>query len=270
MRNYFGYLSDDEPLRTAIVDALALSGTASALETLQVIEYRTAARIPELTAELNSGDARTQWSNQVRRGENLNARKSFLTKVRDAIQCVSTRPDPVSMSKEPALAGSSQKGRTISELLRLEENEELEFKAALRWDHVKKAVDPKLERRVLCSIAAFANRAGGTLLIGIDPQKHAVGIQNDCLSLKGDRDAFERHLRSLVAAGFGKVFSISGLEISFGPHEGVEICRVSVKRSATPVYLRQGSDEAFWVRNGNQNTLLKGKDVTDYVGEHFA
>jgi hypothetical protein len=82
---------DTEPRRASIVKALSVSGTASALETLRVIEYRTAKRIPELVSELNDGDRITQAGTMIERGDFIGVREQFLREVRQAIQLISER-----------------------------------------------------------------------------------------------------------------------------------------------------------------------------------
>ncbi len=252
--------------RAAIVKALAASGTASALEVLQVIEYRTAARIPEIAAE--SDDAEMQMLILIERGEHPEERRDFLKKVRAAITAIGNRPDPLpivppdkTLLKTPDILEAA----SIDTLLKQEESQHLEFKAALRWDHAKATIDTKLERRVLCSITSFANAAGGTLLIGVDPEKHIVGLQNDYSTLKGDHDGFERHLKQLISSKCDKVFNVKYVICSF--RQG--ICRVDVRASSKPVFLTWDRDEEFWVRNGNANVRLEGKELTNYVQQHF-
>jgi hypothetical protein len=96
--------NDAEPRRSAIVEALSVSGTAAALETLRVIEYRTAIRIPELVSEFNDGDlARTM----IERGDFVGVREQFLTKVRQTIQLISQR----SASADTAMDSQAIRGK---------------------------------------------------------------------------------------------------------------------------------------------------------------
>lgn len=263
---------DDVPWRSEIVDALAVAGTASAMDALRVIEYRTAARIPELSSELENGNPVTQATNQLQRGESLAGRMKFLAKVRETIGQIGNRPDPQNLDSN-AIAfiqgGVSSSVQPINALLQNEEGAQLEFKSALRWDDARGVVDAKLERRALCVIAAFANAKGGTLLIGINPQKQIVGLNKDYASLKGNRDEFERHLSGLISRDCGKVFSVSELEISFHKEGEAEICQVIVGRASEAIWMTKDREQEFWVRSGNANSLLKGSDITDYFAKRF-
>ena len=264
---------DDQPIRSAIVDALAVVGTASANEMLSVIEYRSAGRLPELSAELDLADQPFPALNQLQRGENLDARKEFLGKVRIAIRQVASRPDPEIVNPDTLAvqqAGTIEIAESIEELLKREEGQRLEFKSALRWDNKAAAVDPKLEYRVLCVIAAFANANGGTMLIGIDPQKQIVGLKNDYVSINGDQDAFARRLTQLVSGKCGKVFAATCLEISFDQIGQNQVCRVLVREASNPVFIKGEKEDELYVRSGSSNSPLKGKDLAEYVQSHFA
>jgi class 3 adenylate cyclase len=98
--------NDAEPRRSAIVEAFSTSGTLSALETLRVIEYRTAERIPELIKELRDNDRITQARIMVERGDFVGLREQFLTQVRQAIRLITER----SSSTDTALGSQAIRG----------------------------------------------------------------------------------------------------------------------------------------------------------------
>ena len=260
----------DDPSNWEIIDALAEAGTALALETLRVIEYRVAARIPELGTELSRGDFVEQATKQLVRGEDLPLRKEFLEKVRRAIQRIGERPDPLPVaSDQDRRTELPSASPAIPELLARLEDEHLEFKASLRWDPATSAVDEKLERRVLQTIAGFANGEGGTLLIGIDSGRNVVGLQNDYASLKGDRDLFERHLRQLLQTRAGKAATVLTVKTAFPQQGGKEICRVDVEAWSQPLFLKAGNREEFFVRSGNATVCLEGQELASYIQKRF-
>jgi V8-like Glu-specific endopeptidase len=102
--------SDIEPRRSSIVEALSVCGTVSALETLRVIEYRTAARIPELIAELREGDRAIQTCIMLERGDFIGGRAEFLAKVRHAIQLISDRSASEETAVDSQAVGENQDG----------------------------------------------------------------------------------------------------------------------------------------------------------------
>jgi hypothetical protein len=256
--------------RCEIVDALAVAGTHVALDTLRVIEYRTASRLPELRAELSGDDEGEKAANQVLRGEFWRWTQEFLEKVRRAIKCIDGRPEPQPANLiEVASTAPTEAPESVSTLLNKMENDKLEFKAALRWDPARGAVDENLERRVLRTVAGFANATGGTLLLGVDPNRKVVGLEKDYCSLKGDSDQFERHLRQLIQNQFEKTFTISNVKISFHRLEGKEICCVVVEPVLEPLFIKSNGKEEFFVRNGNAMVLLEGQDMAKYLKQHF-
>lgn len=107
--------SDTEPRRSSIVEALSVCGTVSALETLRVIEYRTAARIPELIAELRYGDRAIQTRIMIERGDFIGVRQQFLTTVRQAIQLITERSASDDISVDSQAIGDNQEGHACKE-----------------------------------------------------------------------------------------------------------------------------------------------------------
>ncbi len=149
----------------------------------------------------------------------------------------------------------------IEEVISKGEGIGLEFKASLRWVHIKGAANSKLEQAVLKTIAAFSNAEGGTLLIGVNDEGEVIGLDYDYTSLKGNRDEFELHLRNLINQNFGKIFASNNIEITFPISDGYELCHIEVKRAINPVYLtfvdKNGvKAEKFYIRSGNSSQEL--------------
>lgn len=90
----------------------------------------------------------------------------------------------------------------LEELIAEGESDGLEFKSSLRWSYQGACLDKRLEDVILKSIAAFANREGGTLLIGVSDEGEILGIEHDCTTLAGTKDEFELHLRNLLNKAF--------------------------------------------------------------------
>ena len=79
------------------------------------------------------------------------------------------------------------------------------MKETLRWDTRENVVNKELENIIMKTVAAFSNRYGGTLIIGVMDKGEVVGIENDYKTLdSGDKDKFELHLTNLFQKFFGK------------------------------------------------------------------
>jgi hypothetical protein len=79
---------------------------------------------------------------------------------------------------------------SITDLIQEGESDELEFKSSLRWDYKQGKVNKELEGVIVKTVSAFANSDGGTLLIGVDDDGNALGIEKDLLSLNADLDKY--------------------------------------------------------------------------------
>ncbi len=163
---------------------------------------------------------------------------------------------------------------SIEDLVREGESEELEFKATLRWDLVNEIVNKKLEDAVVKTIAAFANGQGGTLLIGVGDDGDILGLEHDYVSLRGDRDEFELHLRNLLNKSFGSPFVTSKIKIGFPAPADREIGQVDVHQSTKPLFVetfdKNGQrTERFYVRSGNSSQELSPSETSAYLADRF-
>ncbi|PWQ99035.1 GmrSD restriction endonuclease domain-containing protein [Leucothrix pacifica] len=170
-----------------------------------------------------------------------------------------------------------QSQKSVLDKLASEESEVLEFKSTLRWDVKQDVKNTKLEDIIIKTIAAFNNRYGGTLMIGVDDDKNVLGLDLDYQTFKeADRntDHYEIHIRNLVNDRFGTDFATSQMTISFPNIEGVEFCQIDVKRGKVPKYLEVANkhgvkSSTFYVRSGNSSQALSVEEVANYVKERF-
>lgn len=163
---------------------------------------------------------------------------------------------------------------SLDEVIQEGESNELEFKSSLRWSYQVGIIDKKLENVILKSIAAFGNVDGGTLLIGIDDDGQAVGLDRDFTSLNGNKDEFELHLRNLINKSFGKSFATTTLKIEFPIVNDIEICKIDVSPSVKPIYLEIVDNNGqkakkFYVRSGNSSQELDISEVNDYISSRW-
>ena len=178
-------------------------------------------------------------------------------------------------------AGQSETNRSeaqvrLKELIAEGEGEELEFKSSLRWDVRRGKVNKELETSVIKTIAAFANKSGGILLIGIDDAKQPVGLDSDYQTLReANRDQFQLHLTHIMMAALGKSFVAGCVEVTFPQVEETEICHIAVKKSPDPVTAsirnsRKGKYQSiFYVRVGNLTIQMKGQERRQYKRNRF-
>lgn len=177
---------------------------------------------------------------------------------------------------EEWLGSSKKDSSTIEEIIKQGENATLEFKASYRWNMEQDALDKKMEYIIMKTISAFSNGQGGTLIIGVQDDGKALGLEKDYSTLReANKDEFELHLRSKLNQTFGKVFSTTNLTITFPIIDGKEICRIDVKAGSEPTFLEFQDDngqksEKFYVRSGNTSQPLeKASEVSEYIRRRF-
>jgi len=198
--------------------------------------------------------------------EFANAQREFMDEVVKPI--VNHRPQPINSKLE--------------ELLLKNEDQNLEFKASLRYNFEAgkkgiETVDTRLEKSSLQEICAFLNTQGGKLIIGVENKTRKVlGISNDFKTFSEpknrNKDGFENHLRNIIIEHIQPY--IPGLiRISFEPIGNEEICIVDVEKSSVPTFFKDkiGGREVLdlWVRDGNRKGLLDGGEMAEYIKRNW-
>jgi ATP-dependent Lon protease len=147
-----------------------------------------------------------------------------------------------------------------------------EFKASACCDWATGNRNKDLELAVAKTIAGFANAHGGTLLIGVNDNGEAVGLNDDyrlASQKRQDRDGYENWLTTMLADALGKV-ATTYLTIAFDEIDSHDVCRVDIRPAKSPIFMRgQKSDGDFYVRLNNSTRLLTTADALEYVRSHW-
>lgn len=155
------------------------------------------------------------------------------------------------------------------------EHEFLEFKSTLRWNWRENHLDKKMEEIILKTIAAFSNKDGGKLIIGVTDEGEILGLEPDYGTLKEpNKDNFELHLGNIANAAFGKEFSASNLNIRFPIVDDKEICEVDIKSGLKPFYVEVTDKSGikvkkFYIRSGNSSQELDIEETASYISKRF-
>ena len=150
------------------------------------------------------------------------------------------------------------------------ENNFVEFKSSLRWDHKEKQVNKTLEHVVIKAISGFLNTKGGTLFIGIDDDGNILGIENDYSTFrkKQDRDGFLLRFDQIVNDYLGKEFN-QYISSKVETIEGEDICIVEVSESAIPVFVQNNGKEEFYIRASASTQPMGMKEAHEYINLHW-
>jgi hypothetical protein len=158
---------------------------------------------------------------------------------------------------------------SVERLLQEGENEDVEFKASLRWDYKERRVNKELEYAVAKSIAGFMNAKGGTLLIGVTDEKTPVGLDMDYSTLKKkSSDGFILHLIQISNNHLGKEYS-AFLSANIIHFKGKDICRIDVLPSDKPVYVVHDGREEFFLRALASTQPMQIKEAHEYIKMHW-
>jgi len=156
-------------------------------------------------------------------------------------------------------------GMTVHLLIATGENDAVEFKSSLRWDHRQRKCNKALEVVIVKTIAGFLNHDGGDLLVGVADDGSVVGLGDDYATLrKKDRDGFELLLMQLVKNALGgDVCTL--LHAVFQEIDDRDVCRVLIEPSERPVYVQHGGRALYFVRTGNSTHELDTKEALDHI-----
>ena len=181
-------------------------------------------------------------------------------------------PPPPEPESEPPQARkpAPNLAKSIPDLVAEGEGEQVEFKAAARWNMHKGDRDEAVEQAIVRTIAAFLNTDGGTLLIGVTDGGDYVGLAKDFALVhrknRDDKDAYRNWLMDLLEDGIRKS-AMAFVKVRIEARDGQEVCRVDVAQSSEDVYV--GAERRFFVRYSSTTRELNPEETARYVRAHF-
>jgi hypothetical protein len=167
---------------------------------------------------------------------------------------------------------------SIQELIVRGESAELEFKSTARWNVKSGMWDTKMEQEISKSVCALLNsRHGGTLLIGVADDGSIHGLDDDyrkwdkspAQSRSYRRDKFELWLMgSLLLDMLGHAFA-PYIRVTFHEVDGMDVCKVAISPAPWPAFAKEGKEERFFVRTGNQSPALSMSQAVKYIRDRW-
>jgi len=160
--------------------------------------------------------------------------------------------------------------KDISELLKMKETLELEFKSTMKFDLRQNQPSKDRVYDIVKNIAAFMNAKGGLLVIGYDDDNDLViGIEKDYPHVgKKGWDSWQNSLITSCREKIGKSVVSLYLEDPVSiKHEGKTLAKIKLKASDEPVYV---DDDIFYLRQPGQTVELKGRELDKYKKARFS
>jgi hypothetical protein len=157
--------------------------------------------------------------------------------------------------------------RKVRELILAGEGETIEFKSTLRVNLQTGEHDRKIEHAVLKTIAAFLNKRGGILLVGVDDAGNILGTEDDRFP---NADKLLLHFKNLVNATAPN--ALDQIDFKMVSLEKKEILYVECSRGDRPIYLlnRDTKQHEFYVRRGPATDRLDMPDAFAYIQKEFS
>ena len=160
---------------------------------------------------------------------------------------------------------------SVAELVAAGESHRVEFKSTARCNLHTGTRDDKIELVISKAVAAFANSGGGDLVIGVDDEGHALGLDDDLKFMKNpDVDRYELWLRDHLTKTLGAPASANA-EVTFPHLDGQQVCHVRVLAATRPVFLTPGKGQPLqmWVRIGNSTRQLGIDEALSYSADRW-
>ena len=145
------------------------------------------------------------------------------------------------------------------------ESEAVEFKSTLRTNLHTGNKDPRMELSVLKTLAGFLNTNGGILIIGISDNGSPIGIEADGFA---NEDKMSLHLVNITKSRMG-VQAVTNLHPSFDDRNDCRVMVIKCHKSQTPVFLKDGDIERFYIRTGPSTTELSASETQEHIKHYF-
>ena len=141
----------------------------------------------------------------------------------------------------------------------------VEFKSTLRVNLHTGQPDDRMKLAVLRTLAGFLNKDGGTLIVGVADDGTPVGMDADGFP---DEDHMSLHLANIVNHSMGA--SVWGsMHANFDDFEDGRILVVRCEKSRSPVYVKDGKTQRFYVRTLTSTTELSVEHALAYIKQRF-
>jgi len=160
----------------------------------------------------------------------------------------------------------AQTSVSIDKMVETGESTYIEFKSTLRMNLHTGVKDPKMELAVLKTIAGFLNTHGGTLMIGISDDGTVLGIAGEGFE---NEDKMSLHLVNLIKDRMGPIF-LPFIHIRFEDYKDNRVMIVECTKAKSPVYVKDGTIERFYIRTGPSTSELTASQIQDYIKQRFS
>ncbi len=154
---------------------------------------------------------------------------------------------------------------SINDIILNGESGEVEFKSTLRMNLHTGNKDPRIELAVLKTIAGFLNTNGGILTIGVSDDGVALGIDIDEFE---NEDKMSLHLVNLIKDRVGPTM-MQFIHARFEDYDSCKVMVIECSKAKTPVFVKDGNIERFYIRTGPSTTELSASQTQEYIKQRY-
>ena len=141
------------------------------------------------------------------------------------------------------------------------EGNRVEFKSTLRWNLKTDRSEKVIDKAWLKSVAAFLNSEGGVLLVGVADNGDIQGIAADNFD---NADKYLLHVNNRLQQHIGLEHA-GFISYRLVPVDNLKVLLVECQPSPSPVFLKFGKEEEFYIRVGPGSRRLSTSEVVAYV-----
>jgi hypothetical protein len=126
--------------------------------------------------------------------------------------------------------------------------------------------DDLAKERIAQHAAAFANTAGGHLILGVTKEGEIQGLEKDFKSIKKGQEGFKTQIENALVERLGETFATQKTEVQFNTLGERSICIVKVEPSEEPIEV---DGDELYIRKDNATKQLNSRDSKEYIRRHF-
>jgi hypothetical protein len=191
--------------------------------------------------------------------------KEFLIARRDMIARV-IREGYETLMDGPGTAPTAPAALPVVSVISGGEGVNTEFKSALRVNLHTSQPDPRIELTSLKTIAGFLNSQGGTLIIGVSDDGEPVGVPG--ADQFPSEDKMNLHLVNILVSRIGAQFMLY-VHPRFEDFQGSRVMAVECWPAKSPVFVKDGGVERFYIRAGASTAELPAGQAQGYIKQRF-
>jgi hypothetical protein len=172
---------------------------------------------------------------------------------------------------------SAENEKNLKDYLSENESHFLDFKSSMLWDKGKDECSKNryLELHIIRTIAAFTNSDGGVIIVGVDPDKRIIGIEQDYQCIDRKHRNWDGWIQLLQTKIEGYIENIYFGNIRVTPLvEGlITVAKIKIERGLEPVHVQYNDNGLrkyeFYIRGLNGNIFLNPEKAVDYTLKHW-